>query len=122
MKDKQKIIEEILENYLTLDSEEFISSMVVQFDEHMIPDVSKEIVEALGDGWISVEDRLPEYTEDYNCVCEIGGMGGGYTTVRTYRYERIRGEEPRWVIPDVFDEIVSITRWKPLPELPEEPK
>ena len=48
--------------------------------------------EALNAGrWIAVSERLPECTDDYNVVCNIGSMLGGYTDVRTYRFECIQG-------------------------------
>ena len=68
--------------------------------------------------WISAKDP-PKYTGDYNVVCNIGSMLGGYTDVRTYRFERIKGREPKWCIPNSFDEIVSITHWQPLPQPPQ---
>ena len=68
--------------------------------------------------WISAEDP-PKYTGDYNVVCNIGSMLGGYTDVRTYRFERFKGQEPKWCIPNRFDEIVSVTHWQPLPQPPQ---
>ena len=68
--------------------------------------------------WIPAEDP-PKYTGDYNVVCNIGSMLGGYTDVRTYRFERFKGREPKWCIPNSFDEIVSITHWQPLPQPPQ---
>ena len=47
--------------------------------------------------WIPAKDP-PKYTGDYNVVCNIGSMLGGYTDVRTYRFERIKGREPKWCI------------------------
>src|SRR5574344_1835908 len=68
--------------------------------------------------WIPVKDP-PKYTGDYNVVCNIGSMLGGYTDVRTYRFERFKGKEPKWCIPNRFDEIVSVTHWQPLPQPPQ---
>ena len=68
--------------------------------------------------WTPAKDP-PKYTGDYNVVCNIGSMLGGYTDVRTYRFERIKGQEPKWCIPNSFDEIVSITHWQPLPQPPQ---
>lgn len=78
-----------------------------------------ELAQYKAQQWISVEERLPEHTDEYNVFCNIGSMLGGYEDVRTYRYERIRGKEPKWCIPDCFDEVVCITHWRPLPEPPE---
>ena len=68
--------------------------------------------------WRDVEKELPKYTGDYNVVCNVGSMLGGYTTVRTYRFERISGREPRWCIQNRPDEVVTITHWLPLPQAP----
>lgn len=70
--------------------------------------------------WKSVEDGLPEYTDDYNVACDISTMAGGYREVRTYRYERIKGIPARWVIPERIHEVVTVTHWRDLPLLPEE--
>ena len=70
--------------------------------------------------WVPVTERLPEYTADYNVACNIGCMLGGYECVRTYRFERIKGEKPKWCIPNKFDEIVVVTHWRPLPAGPGE--
>ena len=69
--------------------------------------------------WRDAEKELPKYTGDYNVVCNVGSMLGGYTTVRTYRFERIPGREPKWYIPNRPDEVVTITHWLPLPTPPE---
>jgi len=69
--------------------------------------------------WIPIEEALPKYTQDYNVVCNVGSMFGGFTEVRTYRFENIQGREPKWCIPNQFDEAVSITHWRPLPEPPQ---
>ncbi len=69
--------------------------------------------------WRDAEKEPPKYTGDYNVVCNVGSMLGGYTTVRTYRFERIPGREPKWYIPNRPDEVVTITHWLPLPTSPE---
>lgn len=70
--------------------------------------------------WIKIEDELPKYTQDYLCACSIGSMMGGFKEVRCYRYEKIKGKEPKWCIPNDYSEIVSITHWCEMPEYPEE--
>lgn len=52
--------------------------------------------------------------------CNIGSILGGFRDVRAYRFERIRGCEPKWVIPNSFDEVVCVTYWMPLPTPPKE--
>ncbi len=70
--------------------------------------------------WIKINDKLPQYTDDYICYCNIGSIMWGYKEVRCYRYEKIKGKEPRWCIPSNFDEIITITYWMDLPEPPKE--
>jgi hypothetical protein len=68
--------------------------------------------------WVPVSGGLPKYTNDYNVVCVIGSMLGCFETVRTYRFEAIRGQQPCWIVPDKYDEIVKITHWRRLPQPP----
>lgn len=72
------------------------------------------------DGWISVENSLPIYTGYYNVICNICSMLGGWNEVRSYRYEIVDGCKLGWLIPDRFDEVVSVTHWRNLPSLPKE--
>lgn len=69
--------------------------------------------------WTDVTVRLPKHTQDYNVVCNVGCALGGFREVRTYRFENIQGREPKWCIPNDPCEVVSITHWAQLPELPE---
>ena len=48
--------------------------------------------------WISVEDELPKYTGEYIVYCNVGCILGGFTDVRCYRFENIKGKEPKWII------------------------
>ena len=70
--------------------------------------------------WISVEDELPKYTGEYIVYCNVGCILGGFTDVRCYRFENIKGKEPKWIINENFNEVVSITHWMSLPEPPKE--
>ena len=38
--------------------------------------------------WISVKEKLPEYTDLYIVYCNIGSMLGGYNEVRAYDYRK----------------------------------
>ena len=86
-------------------------------------DASDEKIAALTNAieqleWVPVSGGLPKYTNDYNVVCVIGSMLGCFETVRTYRFEAIRGQQPCWIVPDKYDEIVKITHWRRLPQPP----
>lgn len=64
--------------------------------------------------WERVEDA-PKYSDLYNVCCSIGSMGGGYTDVRSYEYDKKSGQ---WILPKVSDEIITVTYWAELPEPP----
>lgn len=64
-------------------------------------------------GWISVSERLPEYTDEYNATVDVASEFGCYRTVKTLRFERIEGKEPKWVIPQ--DEVYRVIAWCELP-------
>lgn len=65
-------------------------------------------------GWIPCSERLPEYTDEYNVTVDVASEFGCYRTVKTLRFERIEGKEPKWVIPQ--DEVYRVIAWMPLPE------
>ena len=70
--------------------------------------------------WISVDDRLPQYTDEYNVTVGVPSEFGYFETVKTIRFERIKGKEPRWVIPK--NEIYNVIAWMKLPEKYQPPK
>ena len=70
--------------------------------------------------WISVEDRLPQYTDEYNVTVGVASEFGYFEKVKTLRFERINGKEPRWVIPK--NEIYNVIAWMELPKKYQPPK
>ena len=70
--------------------------------------------------WISVDERLPQYTDEYNVTVGVPSEFGYFETVKTIRFERIKGKEPRWVIPK--NEIYNVIAWMKLPEKYQPPK
>ena len=70
--------------------------------------------------WISVEDRLPQYTDEYNVTVGVPSEFGYFEKVKTLRFERIKGKEPRWVIPN--NEIYNVIAWMELPKKYQPPK
>ena len=70
--------------------------------------------------WISVEDRLPQYTDEYNVTVGVPSEFGYFEKVKTIRFERIKGKEPRWVIPK--NEIYNVIAWMKLPQKYQPPK
>lgn len=59
----------------------------------------------LNNGWISVEDRLPEKSDYYLVYC------GDYDGVRIIRFERLK-TKVKWISKS------NVTHWQPLPEPP----
>ena len=70
--------------------------------------------------WISVDDRLPQYTDEYNVTIGVPSEFGYFEKVKTLRFERIKGKEPRWVIPK--NEIYNVIAWMELPKKYQTPK
>ena len=70
--------------------------------------------------WISVDDRLPQYTDEYNVTVGVPSEFGYFEKVKTLRFERIKGKEPRWVIPK--NEICNVIAWMELPKKYQPPK
>ena len=70
--------------------------------------------------WISVKDRLPQYTDEYNVTVGAPSELGYFEKVKTIRFERIKGKEPRWVIPK--NEIYNVIAWMELPKKYQPPK
>lgn len=70
--------------------------------------------------WVSVDDRLPQYTDEYNVTVGVPNEFGYFEKVKTLRFERIKGKEPRWVIPK--NEIYNVIAWMELPKKYQPPK
>ena len=70
--------------------------------------------------WVSVDDRLPQYTDEYNVTVGCPSEFGYFEKVKTLRFERIKGKEPRWVIPK--NEIYNVIAWMELPKKYQPPK
>ena len=70
--------------------------------------------------WIPVDDRLPKYTDEYNVTVGVLSEFGYFEKVKTLRFERIKGKEPRWVIPK--NEICNVIAWMELPKKYQTPK
>ena len=70
--------------------------------------------------WISVDDRLPQYTDEYNVTVGVPSEFGYFEKVKTLRFERISGKDPRWVIPK--NEIYNVIAWMELPKKYQPPK
>ena len=66
------------------------------------------------DKWIPCSERLPKYSDEFNVTIGVANEFGYYERVTTLRYERIKGKEPRWVIPK--NEVCNVIAWQPLPQ------
>ena len=65
--------------------------------------------------WTPCDERLPQHTDEYNVTVGVASEFGYFEKVTTLRFERIKGKEPRWVIPK--NEIYNVIAWMPLPLL-----
>lgn len=63
--------------------------------------------------WVLCEEKLPEYTNEYNVTVGVASEFGYYEKVTTLRFERIKGREPQWIIPK--HEVYCVIAWMPLP-------
>ena len=73
----------------------------------------KELAEEHNNGWIPCSERLPEYTDDYNVTVLVASELGSYEKATTLRFEKIKGKEPKWIIPQ--NEVLIVLAWQPLP-------
>ena len=63
--------------------------------------------------WTLCEEKLPQYTGEYNVTVHCASEFGCFDKVTTLRFENIKGKEPRWVMPK--NEIYNVIAWMPLP-------
>lgn len=86
-----------------------------QLAEETIHESSSKYENALesSSGWIPCNERLPEYTDEYNVTVGVLSEFGYYEKATTLRFERIKGKEPRWIVPK--EEVYKIIAWMPLP-------
>lgn len=76
-----------------------------------------EAISALEGQWVSVEERLPEYAEDDNCLIALKGCSSGRIIIRT-GHCRKRDDSLWWS--DCFEvsNAWDVIAWQPLPALP----
>lgn len=86
---------------------DIISELITEFsskeNEELLNELEKEVDALPNDDWISVDDRLPEYNKEVMCT------DGKYIRV-------VKFMKKKWVYN--YCNIVWITHWVPLPELP----
>lgn len=63
--------------------------------------------------WIRCDEKLPQYTGEYNVTVGVASEFGYFEKITTLRFERINGKEPRWVTPK--NEVYCVIAWMPLP-------
>lgn len=77
--------------------------------------IAEDLASEHNNGWISVEDALPEYTDDYNVTVGVCNELGYYECVKTFRFLKIKGKEPTWDIPKSMLNVYKVIAWQPLP-------
>jgi hypothetical protein len=78
-------------------------------------EIVKDLASEHNNGWISVEDALPEYTDDYNVTVGVCNELGYYECVKTFRFLKIKDKEPMWEIPQNDFCVYKVIAWQPLP-------
>ena len=115
------------ERRMTMDvREKLIEILRKPIFPHELVDPTEAVADYLLDSgvtvqeWISVDDRLPQYTDEYNVTVGVPSEFGYFEKVKTLRFERIKGKEPRWIIPK--NEIYNVIAWMELPKKYQPPK
>ena len=80
-----------------------------------IIEIVNQLAEEYKNGWISVDDALPKYTDDYNVTVGVCSEFGYYECVKTFRFINIKGKEPKWDIPKDAINLYRVLAWQPLP-------
>jgi len=120
--DKQKL-QEWLEMNLQYTSKSNVELIVRHIDHYFQSPVLNHEQE---DGWVKVEDRLPEVKKGKECSENVFAICEGRLKVMAYCY--IESEEAGgWVWCDCygdiygdaeFDDNYNVTHWRPLPTAP----
>lgn len=63
--------------------------------------------------WIRCDEKLPQYTDEYNVTVGVASEFGYFEKVTTLRFERIKGKEPKWITHK--NEVYRVIAWMPLP-------
>ena len=63
--------------------------------------------------WILCDEQLPQCTDEYNVTVGVANEFGYFEKVTTLCFERIKGRDPRWIIPK--NEAYNVIAWMPLP-------
>ena len=126
MQELEKILEEMKESSITVatSKEHYIHPQDGRFVEEVVllDDVEKIIRKHMNDGWIPVEERLPEekvnpLSRDYY-EYQVTAKFGNTKDVRYYRY----GNGHWWNGPGIVDKYVIAWRGNPEPYSQEQPE
>ena len=100
MQELEKILEEIEQKSFT--NMTITHSMVVKMQ-----DIRSIIRKHMNDGWIPVEERLPEAEQEHVLACRRDG------SIDTARYSPY---SDRWYVGSMCSVSLDVIAWRPLPE------
>lgn len=116
MKKLEKILEEMKESSITVatSKEHYIHPQDGRFVEEVVllDDIEKIIHKHMNDGWIPVEERLPELNEDELSEDALISFSDSYSIcIGFYDFN-----EKRWYVHGSGPCIGRVVAWRPLPE------
>ena len=106
MQELEKILEEIDETIERYGKNPYIDGKVTDLCYGL--NIAKDIIRKhMNDGWIPVEERLPEAEQEHVLACRRDG------SVDTARYSPY---SDRWYVGSMCSVSLDIIAWRPLPE------
>ena len=106
MQELEKILEEInqeVEEYMEIDFGDEYNAGI----KDMAKMAKKIIRKHMNDGWIPVEERLPEAEQEHVLACRRDG------SIDTARYSPY---SDRWYVSSMCSVSLDVIAWRPLPE------
>lgn len=111
MEDKEKLID-LLETCINGKLGQ-VHPWIKQTAQKLLPSIRTLPAQGSGDGWVSVEDRLPEVGKDV-LVCTTGGV----MLLPHHTIKNSTTGEIHWLAYGEPYDVKGITHWMPLPEPP----
>ena len=121
MQELEKILEEMKESSITVatSKEHYIHPQDGRFVEEVVllDDVEKIIRKHINDGWIPVEERLPEVNADIEEIIEDDDCPEYNVTIRGASESTTLKYSPDGIWFDDNGYIYDVIAWRPMPEV-----